>query len=487
MDSFAGWQADVAGTSPSQADSNRALRPPGDSVSMPLECAPANGSCSSPRCFAGAACASCAHAAAPTLASGQAAAGVMDSEVLKYARWLSIQATETNTLEQKVHALSKRTAAEMKRAERERGELARRLEPLEQLCQQISGGIEERLGKAREAMTADVQRHVSQVRSHVEDELDRISGSLSQTREEARSGLDDLHMWRKQADRRLTALREEVAATRSGFESRLTSTAPETFIEQLEARWEVSLSRERREVRELLSMSCGELTGHLNALREELLEQRRVSELISEKRLEVHSDALGSKGRLGIEALGAEVEAQMAELGGKLASRLQAKLATLSTDIDERVGEVQGELRRALQSMQEHSSHMEQVKGLHGNAGHLQELVKKEADQVLDVARDEVRTVHLEVMSVDTRVAAIEERLQSDVKWYEQRSPLLSHRSPSHRARSIREGREEPGGWAEDTSLLQECVAAGSGRVRQARDHSPALGSQNSRYEDVVA
>merc|ERR1711865_900666 len=49
---------------------------------------------------------------------------------------------------------------------------------------------------------------------------------------------------------------------------------------------------------------------------------------------------------------------------------------------------------------------------IRGGVVELRDLIKREAEQVLEVARDDVRTVHLEVMSVDTRIAAVEERLR---------------------------------------------------------------------------
>merc|ERR1712070_1267909 len=93
-----------------------------------------------------------------------------------------------------------------------------------------------------------------------------------------------------------------------------------------EASWEDALAHERREVRELLSASCSELTAHLNALREELLKQREAGEVQS-KQLDDwrHSAAMSL-------SAGSGLESQIAELGGVLAARLQAKISSV-TDV----------------------------------------------------------------------------------------------------------------------------------------------------------
>jgi len=58
----------------------------------------------------------------------------LDDEVVRYARWISSQAIVAGGVEQKLIALSRRAAAELRKAERERGELAARLGLLEACC-----------------------------------------------------------------------------------------------------------------------------------------------------------------------------------------------------------------------------------------------------------------------------------------------------------------------------------------------------------------
>merc|ERR1711988_801313 len=110
-------------------------------------------------------------------------------------------------------------------------------------------------------------------------------------------GLDELRSWQRRAEGRLR--RED----KHGLP---------------EVSWESALANERREVRELLSASCSELTGHLNALREELLKQRDAADQQA-KQLDgwCHSAAMSL-------SAGAGLESQIAELGGVLAARLQA-------------------------------------------------------------------------------------------------------------------------------------------------------------------
>eukprot|EP00933_Yihiella_yeosuensis_P036572 TRINITY_DN30342_c0_g1_i1.p1 TRINITY_DN30342_c0_g1~~TRINITY_DN30342_c0_g1_i1.p1 ORF type:complete len:343 (+),score=75.38 TRINITY_DN30342_c0_g1_i1:45-1031(+) len=60
--------------------------------------------------------------------------GRVDDEVVRYARWISSQANMAQNVEQKVIALSRRAAAELRKAEKERSILAARLGQLEAVC-----------------------------------------------------------------------------------------------------------------------------------------------------------------------------------------------------------------------------------------------------------------------------------------------------------------------------------------------------------------
>jgi hypothetical protein len=217
-------------------------------------------------------------------------------------------------------------------------------------------------------------------------------------RERQREGLDDVRAWHRRSETRLRRDADE---------------RPEQVC------WEAALASERQEVRELLSANCAELTAHLNTLREELLEQRHAFDLQSQQ-------AAGwcQSGSASLSAAG--LEAQVAELGGVLTARLQAKIAAVSDALNEKIAVVQVDIERSLRDGQErvprrdHSEVERDSARLGGDADILEEF-RREVDQALEAAGDEVRTVHLEVMSVDTRVAALEERLR-----YAPRSRSLS-------------------------------------------------------------
>eukprot|EP00930_Biecheleria_cincta_P013116 TRINITY_DN11865_c0_g1_i1.p1 TRINITY_DN11865_c0_g1~~TRINITY_DN11865_c0_g1_i1.p1 ORF type:complete len:308 (+),score=66.83 TRINITY_DN11865_c0_g1_i1:136-924(+) len=59
---------------------------------------------------------------------------MVDDEVVRYARWISSQANATSSVEQKLLALSRRAAAELRKAECERADLGTRLGLLEACC-----------------------------------------------------------------------------------------------------------------------------------------------------------------------------------------------------------------------------------------------------------------------------------------------------------------------------------------------------------------
>merc|ERR1712226_1343955 len=52
------------------------------------------------------------------------------------------------------------------------------------------------------------------------------------------------------------------------------------------------------------------------------------------------------------------------------------------------------------------------------------ERFQRELDQALETTKDDVRTVHLEVMSVDTRLAALEERARRGQRCISPETPV---------------------------------------------------------------
>jgi len=128
-----------------------------------------------------------------------------------------------------------------------------------------------------------------------------------------------------------------------------------------------------------------------------------------------------------------DLETQIAELGGALATRLQAKITSTVSALNERVDEAFSKLseeslghRQSIGTLEDRATALEtsdnwmtsQVQlwrkenaGLHSGITGLPDIMKRETDRIMELARDEARTVHLEVMSVDTRLSALEERL----------------------------------------------------------------------------
>lgn len=353
------------------------------------------------------------------------------------------EASIASEVEQKVSALSRRTAAELRRAERERGDHAGRLEVLEELCRKHLGGLEERLVHAREDAVSEVERVSKGIRQRFEINLQAMSEAFQQHSVEAQEQasvqlmalakrmdadhdtLEDLQAWRRKADQRFSAVHENQLAPRGQGQS-------EEVVERFEEQLEASISRERKQAHERLRSSCAELTAHLNELRRELMEQRRV--------VEQSADQLEERR----EHQRANLETQIAELGGALASRLQAKIASTNKALEDQLREVRREICQSFGALEERSATLEgsdewlgsQVQlwrrengELHASLQGLQEMIRRESEQAVEAAREEARTVHLEVMSVDTRVASIEERLALQRRYSAPLQPMS--RSPA--------------------------------------------------------
>jgi len=411
----------------------------------------------------------------------------MDNEVIRYAQWLSSQASLASSVDQKLTNLSKRTAAELRRAERERGDHTRRLEALEEAMQQYLGGVDVdgRHCGERKGTSLEVERAVKEMRMHFERELECVSEVVQQTCDDARSGhersssliqaltervdadheyLGELKGWRRRAE----GILENVATERNTIEI---GHAADRLVEQLEARWETVLARDRRDAQERLAESCSELTAHLNELRVELLEQRGAVEQQHE-RLEIwRREELGAQ-RAGLEA-------QIEDLGGTIARRLQAKFAAAERSLNQKIDEVRKELDATLGTVNDRAATVELTAEKAGSqvelwreeaaaalvkhpSGHVLEV----ASQAVEVARDEIRTVHLEVMSLDTRIAAIEERYASDARLSRHGSPLLTPTSAATTA--------VPAATAPQAASA-ECGSSGGGLAWARRDIVPEL------------
>jgi len=150
---------------------------------------------------------------------GSAEVGVVpppDGETA-YKRWLQAQSGggAPNGVEKKVFELSRRTAAELRRVEKERTDHERRLEALEQLCQQHLSGLDARFGKNRDDAAAEVDQVVQRVRGRFDRDLRQATETLheqcSDLRTSAEHMSDALRALAKRVDANHTSL-EEIAA-----------------------------------------------------------------------------------------------------------------------------------------------------------------------------------------------------------------------------------------------------------------------------------
>lgn len=376
-------------------------------------------------------------------------------------------------VEEKVSALSRRTQAELLRAERERGEHGRRLEALEQLIHQHLGSLVEQLSQTREQAVAEVERATQQLRARTERDVRKVTEALEDHRGEVKAlqvktadavaafrqsadsdragleaGLEELRAWRRKAEPQLATCIEAAArvgavrAERAG-ESRLA----EDLTERLEDQLEAALARERKQAHERLRASCADLTSQVNDLRQELLEQRGCLEAArAAAKAAAAEEGQRREGALAAERerveravaerceqLRREAAASLEGQLGALTTRFQGKLTALQQFLEEHLGETRAEVHKALAALEDQVRKMERAletsesylagqaqrwredsAELRAGLASLQERCQQESDRLLDLAREEARTVHLEVMSVDTRVAALEERLADD-------------------------------------------------------------------------
>lgn len=295
-----------------------------------------------------------------------------------------------SNFENKIIALSRRTAAEIHRAERERGQQGQRLDNLETWC--------------REKLASTSSAAMVMLQERVDSELGKISEAIEQVRREGSTVQASLAALAKRVDRG------------DDFGSRHHAAVSSRIREPQEERssWESALERERKEVRQLISAGSSELMTHLNSLREQLREQRSAAEA------HVHQ----SDGWRQSLSAGAALEVQVAELGGVLAARLQAKITSLSDALNAKIADARREFQQSVRAtaspnermgVDDDFSRVESKASGAVAAGTLEDIhwrFQRDLDEALETTKDDVRTVHLEVMSVDTRLAALEERLR---------------------------------------------------------------------------
>eukprot|EP00929_Paragymnodinium_shiwhaense_P057931 TRINITY_DN29017_c0_g1_i1.p1 TRINITY_DN29017_c0_g1~~TRINITY_DN29017_c0_g1_i1.p1 ORF type:complete len:478 (+),score=129.96 TRINITY_DN29017_c0_g1_i1:89-1522(+) len=290
--------------------------------------------------------AGCSHLALPQRSAAD------DGDVL-LSQWLEAQAAAVTSLEQKLIALSRRTSAELRRAEREKGDQDRRLEILEDLCRQHLGGLEDRLVQAQEDIAVEAERRLQSTSEQMQEEAAASLKALEARVEADHRSLEELRSWRRQADSILCI--EDGGPSRSGSSSRLIAGRSDACCRE-----DVVLREELRQVEDRFVALSERLQGDLKRVRHDVREAQARCE-----------DSFSS---------------QLEELGGALASRMQGKLSSTTQDFRQR---------------------------LDSAFGQLQDFVRRECREAREAASEEARTVHLEVMTVDTRLASLEERGRS--------------------------------------------------------------------------
>lgn len=383
-----------------------------------------------------------AAAAMESFSSSYAGAnGQLDTELAHYARWITSHASISVNCEEKLTALSKRSAAELRRAERERGELGRRIEALEEFCHRSFASRNAFAGEPREADVAEAVQHLHQ---RLEHELAGVKEALGQACAEAdvaravqeqrtsalehawaarastdREGLEELRAWRRQAEAQLSAALREVCDSRA----RLSGAAGTEAVVMLPAA----------------------------AAAPKVAEVNRGASSAYDTWLKAEVAQLGAHVAAQLEERLAIVEAELAKLSAEFASQLSDSFRTLEAacamSMPSAARSSQGQSAAAarrdiLAERTAQGEHWEDDgESVRSSLQELRDHVRREGARILDFARDEIRIVHHEVMSLDTRLAALEERGRAGDGWTGsgRARPRESARSP-HRSSS---------GWAD--------------------------------------
>jgi len=355
----------------------------------------------------------------------------VDDEVLRYAQWISSQADLAGDLDQKLSALSRRTAAEFQRASRERVDLGHRIAALEDFCgSRLEAFVLQTTAKEVAYAQARLERHLNIEIGQVSEHLGQLSTQMQAKHSQCSqaleglarhmdSGSEEMHQWRQDADARVQAaiseleafksFQEDLATWRADVDRSLVRDPAAAVVAMVSSRgqarkpssddedfWETALLRERKMASERLASSCAELTGHLNDLREELLEQRS-----SLKKCVEQARVGKQEAQRGQELRDAWLEVQVADLGSALSAQLDERLHSLRLD---------GPASHAAVSRQASSEPvtLECVDDIRRGIQELREFVGAETDRAVELAQDEARIVHHEVMSLDMRVATLE-------------------------------------------------------------------------------
>lgn len=337
----------------------------------------------------------------------------MEDDVVNYARWISQQAKHTSGIESKLTAISKRTASELRRAEKERGEHSQRLTALEEFCFQK---FEDRITETHEANQKTIDEEVSRLRSRIEAEgkrtfielqglqdrtlaLESESLEMGQSLKALTKREDQAHELLRNARKALDESRGqidriELALTEAVDRSELAET-----VEALREMYAADIVSTKKWAQERLAASSNDMREKIDDLRGDLLNTRTLME---------RQQGDGQRRQ-------EELEVQLADLGSALAVKLHARIASTAKALDERLDEARERIESRLDTAElvlEKIPHWRRESAeLQNGFAKLQEMISRELERSRESVRSETQSVHLEVMSVNTRVSAIEERL----------------------------------------------------------------------------
>lgn len=343
----------------------------------------------------------------------QRASSNMDDDVLDYARWISRQARQTTGIDTKLTAISKRTASELRRAEKERGEQALRLSALEEFCFQK---FEDRLTESHEEHKKTIEEEVARLRSKIEVEgkrtLEELQGIQDRTQVLEYEALEigqQLKALTKREDQAHEALRQSKKALDESkiaidrIEMALTEAVDRSemheAVEGLRGMCTSDIVSTKKWAAEKMTANSNEQREKIEDLRGDLLTQRT---LIDRQQ----GDAQRRQ---------EELEVQLADLGSALAVKLHARIASSAKALDERLDEARERIESRLDTAElvlEKIPHWRRESAeMQNGFARLQETLVRDLERSRESVRNEIQSVHLEVMSVNTRVSAIEERL----------------------------------------------------------------------------
>lgn len=343
----------------------------------------------------------------------QRAPSTMDDDLMHYARWITHQAKNATGIESKLTAMTKRTASELRRAEKERGEQSQRLSVLEEFCFQK---FEDRITEAHEASQKTIEEEVARLRAKIENEGKRtfieLQGLQDRTLVLENEAIDfgqQMKALSKREDQAQVLIHESKKALEESkiaidrIELALTEAVDKSYlhetVEDLREMYASDIVSTKKWAQERMTSSSNEMRERIEDLRGDLLNQRTLME---------RQQGDGQRRQ-------EELEVQLADLGSALAVKLHARIASSAKALDERLDDARERIESRLDTVElvlEKIPHWRrEAAEMQNGFARLQEMTSRELERSRESLRSEIQSVHLEVMSVNTRVSAIEERL----------------------------------------------------------------------------